>query len=81
MSAVAGYFETYGMTEQHLDVPTNPAAWPLIFFVGGDVTRVDGRITDLDLAHVESAARDRCLRLILKFKPLHSWAVLRIAWE
>ena len=80
-SAVAGFFEFLGQKDMRYPTPESPATWPLVFFVGGDATRVDGRITDLDLAHVESARRDHCLRLILKFKPLHAWAVLRIAWE
>lgn len=82
--AVSGYFEDTGVQELRYLVPPwyRSGSWPLIFFVGGDATRdAHGRIVDIALAHVESAARVRFLRLILRNKPLHCWAVIRVAYD
>lgn len=58
-------------------VPVNPADWPLVFFVGGDATRGGGgELTDIELAEVPSEQEQEFKRIILKFKPMHSWAGL-----
>jgi hypothetical protein len=56
-------------------IPENQAYWPLIFFVGGQATRdQDGKIVTINNAYIPVSRSDEFLRLVVKYKPLHSWA-------
>lgn len=59
-------------------VPSDPGYWGLFFFVGGDATRdpVTGELLTIATADVPVQRRDELLRLIVKYKPLHSWCGL-----
>lgn len=62
-------------------VPVDSWYWPLVFFVGGDVTRDgSGAITAIAEADVLASRREELKRLILKLKPMHSWAGLMIRY-
>lgn len=62
-------------------IPTDPGYWPLFFFVGGAATRNgSGELTEIADALVPVSRRLELARLILKFKPLHSWAGLSIRY-
>lgn len=59
--------------------PEDPVYWPLVFFVGGAATRgPDGVITQIETTTVPITRKDELTRLIVKYKPLHSWAGLVI---
>ena len=62
-------------------VPVDPGYWPLCFFVAGDVTRNGaGEITDMVDAEVQASRKAELATLILKCKPMHTWAGLRILY-
>ena len=70
--------------ESHVDVeyliPTDSGYWGLIFFVGGDATRdpITDELTSIDFAQIPASRVAEFKRLILKYKPMHSWAGLVI---
>jgi hypothetical protein len=62
-------------------IPTDPNDWPMVFFVGGDATRDgSGALTDIELANVPSELESDFKRIILKYKPIHSWAGLIVTY-
>lgn len=62
-------------------VPTDPGYWPLFFFVGGEVTYDgDWRIASIEDAPVPAERRAELITLILRCKPLHSWAAMRVQY-
>jgi hypothetical protein len=77
---VAGYYEQTDRSLISYNVPTNPKSWPLVFFVSGTVTRDPGtgEITDLQAGEVPSQRETEFKNIILRIKPLHSWAGLII---
>lgn len=57
------------------EVPSDPLYYPLIFFVGGEVTRnIEGEIIEIMPAFIRGDRRSEFEQLVLKYKPLHSWA-------
>lgn len=75
----AGEYEDLERVEVTYDIPTAADDWPLVFFVGGTAT-VDGTgaLTEIQLADVPLDQEQEFKRLILKYKPIHSWAGLII---
>jgi len=60
-------------------IPDDPNSWPFFFFVGGDATRgVSGELTSIATADIPIERKVAFERIILKYKPLHSWAGLII---
>lgn len=60
-------------------LPQNPNAWPFIFFVGGDATfGGSGELINLNYANVSAQQRLQFEEIILKYKPLYTWAALQI---
>lgn len=75
----AGELTTSARTKIEYEFPADPGDWPLIFFVGGDATRDgSGFITAIADATVPAVQEQAFKRLILKTKPMHSWAVLHV---
>jgi len=78
--ALAGRFDEYNKDTITYDIPTDPAKWPFIFFVGGPATRdpVTDALLTIQITEVDSERRSELLRIILKFKLLHSWCGLMV---
>jgi hypothetical protein len=75
----AGEYLSLERTEITYAIPTDPDDWPLVFFVGGDATRDGtGALTEIQLAPVPLEQEQEFKRIILKYKPIHSWAGLVI---
>lgn len=56
-------------------IPGDIGYWGLFFFVGGDATRnVSGELTSIEPAEISVSRREEIIRLIVKYKPSHSWA-------
>lgn len=80
-NAVAGYFEEMIGTVIDYPIPTDPAAWPFVFFVGGDATfNPDGSIATIEQGFVLSTQQKQLETLILKFKPLFTWCGLVVTY-
>jgi hypothetical protein len=56
--------------------------WSMIFFVGGKITRdpISGQIDSIEFVNIPIQNRKTLHQLILKYKPLHSWALLAVTW-
>lgn len=84
-TAQAGSYDSIKLVEnQAFEVPGagDSGYWPLIFFVGGDATRNPaGEITNLDIANVMTEREMEFKRIILRYKPLFSWAALIISFS
>lgn len=79
--AVAGQFDSLNLNPIEYEIPTNPDDWPLIFFVGGDATRDgSGALTAIERGEVPIERETEFKALILKLKPIHSWAGLVITF-
>lgn len=75
----AGEYDDLVRTKITYSIPTDPNDWPLVFFVGGDATRDgSGALTEIETATVPLEQESEFKRLILKYKPIHSWAGLVI---
>lgn len=76
----SGSFISTQVERKIYPIPADPNSWPMIFFVGGDATRDPGTgaLTAIEFAQVEASRELEFKSLILKYKPLHSWAALII---
>lgn len=80
-NAVAGYFEKMFSTEVDYPTPTDPNSWPFVFFVGGDATfNPDGSIATIEQGFVPSTQQKKLETMILKFKPLFTWAGMIVTY-
>lgn len=60
-------------------IPDDPNSWPFFFFVGGDATRDgSGALTAIASADVPRSQQTQFERIILRYKPIHTWAGLII---
>jgi hypothetical protein len=59
------------------DIPADPGYWPLIFFIADSVDRDEyGNIININVINIPDGRLQAMNQLILRYKPLHSWAVL-----
>lgn len=81
--ALAGQYDSINLFLVEYDVPTDSGYWPLIFFVGGEATRdpVTGAITSIDIAPVPTDRRTEFRTIILRYKPLVTWAALIVVYS
>jgi uncharacterized protein YmfQ (DUF2313 family) len=78
-NAVCGYFETFDFIEFEHILPTDPDAWPFIYFIGGPAVRDGGGfLTSIAPADVPLNRKDKFIELILSAKPWFDWAILII---
>lgn len=77
--AFAGRYDDLEQTLVIYDIPDDPNSWPFFFFVGGDATRnVSGELTNIEFVDIPIERQVEFERLILKYKPIHTWAGLMI---
>jgi len=75
--AVAGYFLNIERTAHVYLLPSESEYWRFIFFVGGAASGWPGSPA-IAVYNVNYRLVESLIRLILKYKPLHSWAILVI---
>lgn len=60
-------------------LPSNPLAWPFIFFVCGAATFApNGSLVSISFVDIDDARRLELREIILKYKPAFTWGVLQI---
>ena len=66
--------------ESSYAIPEDAGYWPLFFFVGGESLRNEttGALEQIALGSIPVARRDEFKRIILKYKPLHTWCGLTL---
>jgi len=72
-----GEYTDVDRTKKIYTTPTDPDSWPFCFFVGGDATRNgSGELTEILQADIPSEQQAEFKRIILKYKPIFTWAGL-----
>ena len=73
-----GYFNTFTNDRIIFPIPTDPDSWPFVFFVGGAATRdgITGALTGIIQAEIPYTRRSEFIRIILRYKPMFTWAGL-----
>jgi hypothetical protein len=85
-TALAGNFSGVTLDPVEYEVPDGAGTeverwWNFIFFVGGEVTRGgSGEIVSLGFVDIPIQSRKTFKRLILKYKPMHSWCAAAVNW-
>lgn len=80
--AYAGQYDGVTMIPIEYEVPADGGYWPMIFFIGGEVTRnMAGEITDINIASIPIERRMDFRRLILRHKVMGSWAALIVIYQ
>lgn len=78
--AYAGYYLRDDRTEKTYTIPSSPYwCWSFLFWVGGIASGWPGTPA-VALANVDSQRRTQLENLILKYKPCHTWCLMRITW-
>lgn len=78
-NALAGRFDELVQDPILYPIPDDPDSWPFFFFVGGDATRNGaGELTAIATADVPRSQQVAFERIILRYKPIHTWAGLII---
>lgn len=77
----SGYYTSYTQyTNEYASPPEG--YWPLIFFIGGTVSRNDdGSVASISTVWVPSHRRQELHRLILRYKPLGIWAGMVVQYS
>jgi hypothetical protein len=77
-SLYLGYFNDFTNDRIIFPIPTDPDSWPFVFFVGGTATRdgITGELTGIIQAEIPYERRAEFIRIILRHKPMFTWAGL-----
>jgi len=81
--AVAGQFDKFGTEEKIYQIPDDPDLWGAFFFIGGDATRNVGthELETIENVNIETDRKSEFIRLILKLKPVQTWAGLMVDYN
>jgi len=84
--SVGGYYlgQYYSISYQPITVasPSDPTTWPCVFFLAAAATRDgSGHITALTMATVPANLRQRLVEIVMRLKPLHTWAALMVSFS
>ncbi len=78
----AGEYTDFERVKFEYQIPVDPNNWPFVFFVGGDATRDgSGALLTIVPVTIPPVQESGFKRLILKYKPIHSWAGLVIIFD
>ena len=78
--AKAGFFEKFGTIEKIYQITNDADLWGAFFFIGGDATRnaVTHKLETINNFDIQIERKAEFIRLILKLKPVQTWAGLMI---
>jgi hypothetical protein len=78
--AVCGYFEQFIIIPKTYEIPDDSDYWDFVFFIGGDATRdpVTHELTFIETVTIDSSRQSEFEKLILKIKPVNTWAGMLI---
>lgn len=80
--AVAGFYDSLRLIPYVYEIPTDPGDWPFIFYVGGLATfNIDGEIIDITQVNIPIYREFEFKEIILRLKPMHSWAALIVSFS
>jgi len=77
----AGYYESYVYYVNEFVSPPS-GYWPMLFFIGGEVSfNLDGTIAAVSAVWIPSHRRQELHRLVLRMKPLGTWASMIVQYN
>jgi hypothetical protein len=80
--AVCGFYDSLQLIPYVYPIPTDPADWPFVFWVGGVATfGPGGEITDIAQVNIPIYREFEFKEIILRLKPMHSWAALIVSFS
>lgn len=81
--AVCGYFNEFVVNPKIYSIPDNSDYWDDVFFIGGDATRnpTTHVLTAIETVTLDADRQQEFESLILKIKPVHTWAGLMIDYS
>jgi len=62
-------------------VPVDVNTWPFFFFVAGEGVYSNGVLVDAKPGNAPANRKDELEKLILRLKPMHTWAIMLINYE
>lgn len=77
-AALCGGFADFTETPVSYSIPSDPGYWGLIFFIGGPAVRdsITDELISIETVLLPVSRQEELTRLIVKYKPLHSWCGL-----
>jgi len=70
-----------GGDEKEYNIPTDPDAWPFIFFLGGIAIRnVSGQLIEIFRAEIPAERKSEFESIILQYKPIFTWAGIIVTY-
>ena len=77
ITATCGVHNTFETALAVTDSPVDPTTWPCVFFLAAEAVRDEGgRIISLAKASIPSPMWGNLIEIVLRWKPLHAWALL-----
>jgi hypothetical protein len=78
--AVCGQFDKFGTEDKIYQITDDPDLWGAFFFIGGDATRnaITHELETIENIDIPIERKPEFIRLILKLKPVQTWAGLMI---
>lgn len=60
-------------------IPANSEYWPMVFFLAEDAVRdpVTGAVISLTIAQIPADRVEELIKLIMRYKPMHSWCMAK----
>jgi len=77
-TAVMGYFQVYNQTNIVPASPPDPWSWASVFFIAASVTNAGAGITAVTFANLPSQLKDTFYEIVLRYKPLGTWAACMV---
>ena len=71
----------YNQAEVEYTIPPSNY-WPMVFFIGGEATQnvLTGAIELIEPVNIPVSRKNELIRLIIKYKPMHSWCGLVVRY-
>lgn len=80
--ACCGFFDYLRLIPYIYEIPSDSDDWPFVFFVGGLATfNIDGEIIDIAQVNIPIYREFEFKEIILRLKPMHSWAALIVSFS
>lgn len=76
----AGYYNSLNYVETVYPIPDDSGYWKLFFFLGQNAVFSSGVLQTIDLVNIPQGRKQELYELILRYKPIHTWAVLMANW-
>lgn len=74
--AYCGYYTSLNYSPYVYSVPADSGYWPLVFFLAQSATYTGATVATLTFGNIPSIRQQELVELVLRYKPIHTWAIL-----